>query len=124
MVGGVARRLRRPGNRLIRYHSIVATDARVIHFFAAFDSAGAQRSSRRACGSRIWPWSWGAVDSPFFIGKARVEGDELIFFAATEDGSGADLHSGLLHPDGVIRGQTLSVGRDFLMGWGARPSPE
>ena len=55
----------------------------------------------------------------FSVGRVRVHNDELIFTAVTEDGSGPYLHSGRLR-GGVIEGQTLSTGRDFLMAWDAR----
>lgn len=51
---------------------------------------------------------------------ARVtvfEGD-ILFTAVTRDGSGPYLTSGRLE-EGEIMGQTLSIGRDFLMPWTA-----
>jgi hypothetical protein len=56
--------------------------------------------------------------SPFTTGRATVFDDEVIFTVATEDGSGPYLTSGELE-DEEIEGQTLSVGRDFLMAWEA-----
>lgn len=56
--------------------------------------------------------------SPFTTGRATVADDEVIFTVATEDNSGPYLTSGALE-DGEIEGQTLSVGRDFLMYWEA-----
>ncbi|MEL7232585.1 MAG: hypothetical protein AAGJ85_08765, partial [Pseudomonadota bacterium] len=46
--------------------------------------------------------------------------DEVLFTAVTSDGSGPYLHSGRLDAEaGMIEGQTLSTGRDFLMAWTA-----
>ena len=58
--------------------------------------------------------------TPFDVARFAERGGELAFTATTEDGSGAYLHSGRLNEDGVIEGQTLSVGRDFLMLWTAQ----
>jgi hypothetical protein len=55
--------------------------------------------------------------------RAIVRRDEVIFAAVTADQSGAYHHSGRLGADGIIRGQTLSIGRDFLMNWTAEKSP-
>ena len=57
--------------------------------------------------------------SAFGEARARVFQGEVIFTATTQDGSGAYLHSGRLASNGDMTGQTLSVGRDFLMGWTA-----
>ena len=62
--------------------------------------------------------------SAFGEARARVFQGEVIFTAVTEDGSGPYLHAGRLASDGTMTGQTLSVGRDFLMGWTARRRAE
>ena len=57
--------------------------------------------------------------STFEVGRVAQRGETLAFTAVTSDGSGQYLHSGRLNSSGVIDGQTLSVGRDFLMLWTA-----
>jgi len=57
--------------------------------------------------------------TPFSEARARVFQGEVVFTILTEDGSGPYLTSGTLQSNGEIKGQTLSVGRDFLMGWTA-----
>ena len=59
--------------------------------------------------------------SPFGDARARQFQQTLAFTATTEDNSGLYIHSGRLK-DNVIYGQTLSVGRSFLMTWKARPA--
>jgi hypothetical protein len=58
-------------------------------------------------------------NSPFIEGRVRAFQDGVIFTVMTQDNSGPYLTSGRLGEDGTITGQTLSVGRDFLMGWTA-----
>jgi hypothetical protein len=57
--------------------------------------------------------------SPFGAARFAERDNVVAFTATTEDGSGPYLHSGRLTDDGRIEGQTLSVGRDFLMLWTA-----
>ena len=57
--------------------------------------------------------------SPFETARARKYGPTLAFTATTKDGTGPYIHSGRLDGD-IIEGQTLSVGRAFLMTWRAR----
>ena len=55
----------------------------------------------------------------FSIAKATVfEGDVVVSFI-TEDNSGPYAGAGRLSADGTFKGQTLSVGRDFVMPWTA-----
>jgi hypothetical protein len=62
--------------------------------------------------------------SEFAASRTAARGDVVAFTATTEDGSGPYLHSGRLGEDGAIEGQTLSVGRDFLMIWRAERREE
>ena len=55
----------------------------------------------------------------FEVARARTHWHTLVFTLMTRDGSGPYLTSGTLGEDGKITGQTLSVGRDFLMAWDA-----
>jgi hypothetical protein len=61
--------------------------------------------------------------SPFTSARFAGRDGVIAFTAATEDGSGPYIHSGRLNEEGRIEGQTLSVGRDFLMLWTAERSP-
>lgn len=66
----------------------------------------------------------GSISGAFYgspMSEARVSEREgaIAFAAMTEDGSGPYFHSGRLAAPDVIEGQTLSVGRDFLMQWRA-----
>jgi hypothetical protein len=47
-------------------------------------------------------------------GRVVMDGNDVVFTATTADQSGQYIHSGRLRR-GVIEGQTLSVGRNFLM---------
>ena len=62
--------------------------------------------------------------SPFSAARFAEANGDVAFTAMTEDSSGAYLHSGRLAEDGRIEGQTLSVGRDFLMLWTAQRREE
>jgi len=62
--------------------------------------------------------------SPFGAARFAERNGVVAFTATTEDGSGPYLHSGRLTEAGVIEGQTLSVGRDFLMLWTAERREE
>ncbi len=62
--------------------------------------------------------------SPFGAARFAERDGVVAFTATTEDGSGPYLHSGRLTEDGRIEGQTLSVGRDFLMLWTAERREE
>ncbi len=66
----------------------------------------------------------GFYGSSFIEARAAARGGAVAFTATTEDGSGAYIHSGRLTASGVIAGQTLSVGRDFLMLWTAERREE
>ncbi|MEM9838595.1 MAG: hypothetical protein AAF830_05505 [Pseudomonadota bacterium] len=57
----------------------------------------------------------------FDVARARVHEGEVIFTVLTKDGSGLYATSGRLGTDGVVRGQTLAEGRDFIMAWDAEP---
>lgn len=59
--------------------------------------------------------------SPFLEGRVSLFENQVIFTVVTEDRSGSYYTSGRLE-DGVIEGQTLSAGRDFLMAWRATAS--
>ena len=54
----------------------------------------------------------------FRIARSTSSGQDLIFTAITEDGTGDYIHSGRL-TGSQIQGQTLSIGREFLMPWTA-----
>lgn len=60
--------------------------------------------------------------SPFSLGKFTLNDGTPTFVAVTADNSGKYYHSGRWRNDGVIEGQTLSEGRDFLMPWYATRS--
>jgi hypothetical protein len=60
--------------------------------------------------------------TPMQLCRAIVRGDAVIFAAISADQSGLYFHSGRLGADGVIVGQTLSQGRNFLMNWTAKKS--
>ena len=62
--------------------------------------------------------------SAFEAGRARAHKGEVVFTVTTKDGSGLYATSGRLGPDNVVRGQTLSVGRDFIMAWEAERRAE
>jgi hypothetical protein len=55
----------------------------------------------------------------FDVGRVAERRGAVAFTATTADNSGPYLHSGRLTGEGRIEGQTLSVGRDFLMIWTA-----
>ncbi len=57
--------------------------------------------------------------SAFETGRFRRDGESWIISVITSDTSGIYATSGRLGPDGMIEGQTLSVGRGFLMAWTA-----
>lgn len=57
--------------------------------------------------------------SAFEQARYRVQGDTIIISVITSDGSGPYATSGRLTGDGIMDGQTLSTGRDFLMAWRA-----
>ena len=56
--------------------------------------------------------------SAFEEARVITRDNMIIFTMTTSDNSGAYIHSGRLI-DGEMDGQTLSVGRDFLMPWTA-----
>jgi hypothetical protein len=60
--------------------------------------------------------------SAFDNARVTMDGSDVIFTATTADQSGQYIHSGRLRR-GVITGQTLSVGRNFLMPWTATKAP-
>ncbi|NNU17254.1 hypothetical protein HK107_13060 [Parvularcula sp. ZS-1/3] len=60
--------------------------------------------------------------SPFLIGKVTANDGTPAFVSVTKDGTGEYYHSGRWRDDGVIEGQTLSRGRDFLIPWYASRS--
>lgn len=62
--------------------------------------------------------------TPFEVARYAERNGAIAFTATTEDGSGPYLHAGRLTQDGDIEGQTLSVGRDFLMLWTAQRRQE
>lgn len=57
--------------------------------------------------------------SPFEMGRIAERYDAIAFIATTSDSSGQYITTGRLTEGGGIEGQTLSVGRDFLMLWRA-----
>jgi len=57
--------------------------------------------------------------SAFELARYVVREDQLIISVVTSDGSGRYQTSGRLSPSGEFRGQTHSIGRDFLMPWTA-----
>lgn len=57
--------------------------------------------------------------SPFELARISERRGAVAFIATTQDDSGDYITTGRLTPDGRIEGQTLSVGRDFLMLWSA-----
>ncbi len=57
--------------------------------------------------------------TPFDLGRISERQGAVAFIATTQDNSGDYITTGRLTPDGRIEGQTLSVGRDFLMLWSA-----
>ena len=58
--------------------------------------------------------------SAFESGRYTRRGEDWVISVLTADGSGPYATSGRLGPDGIIEGQTLSTGRDFLMAWTAQ----
>ena len=56
----------------------------------------------------------------FDVGRVTVKGEEVVFSVLTKDGSGLYATSGRLREDGLVYGQTLSVGRAFIMAWEAK----
>ena len=58
--------------------------------------------------------------TPFDAGRVTYRQGKVIFTVITSDGSGQYVTSGRLDATGLIDGQTLSVGRDFLMAWQAK----
>ncbi|MCR9129549.1 MAG: hypothetical protein NXI12_08510 [Alphaproteobacteria bacterium] len=62
--------------------------------------------------------------SPFGAARFAERNGVVAFTAMTEDGSGPYFHSGRLTEPGRIEGQTLSMGRDFLMLWTAERREE
>lgn len=61
--------------------------------------------------------------SRFEVGRVAERNGAVAFTATTEDNSGPYWHSGRLI-EGRVEGQTLSVGRDFLMLWSAERRQE
>ncbi|MEP4052250.1 MAG: hypothetical protein ABJN22_08395 [Litorimonas sp.] len=57
--------------------------------------------------------------SPFELGRYVIKDGEVIISVVTSDGSGRYQTSGRLLPSGEFKGQTHSIGRDFLMPWTA-----
>lgn len=57
-------------------------------------------------------------DTPFSIARATTWDGRVVFTGVTQDGSGPYAHSATLEGT-VLEGQTLSVGRDFIMAWTA-----
>lgn len=58
--------------------------------------------------------------TPFEIARYTIRNEEILFTVITGDGSGPYSTSGRMGPDGIIHGQTLSHGRNFLMTWAAQ----
>ncbi len=56
--------------------------------------------------------------TPFTEGRVNTDWDTVYFAFVTEDGSGPYAHSGRLE-GGVLKGLSLSTGRDFLSVWTA-----
>ncbi len=59
-------------------------------------------------------------NTEFEVGRFTEQEDVVAFSIITSDGSGQYATSGRLRGDGLVKGQTLSTGRDFLMLWEAR----
>ena len=57
--------------------------------------------------------------TPFETGRYTARDRTLIIAVMTADGSGPYATSGRLTSTNTIEGQTLSIGRDFLMSWTA-----
>lgn len=57
--------------------------------------------------------------SPFELGRYVIKDGEIIISVVTSDGSGRYQTSGRLLASGEFKGQTHSIGRDFLMPWTA-----
>lgn len=62
--------------------------------------------------------------SAFETGRYTTRDGEVIISVVTSDGSAPYATSGRLSTDGAIEGQTLSLGRDFLMAWSATKAEE
>lgn len=57
--------------------------------------------------------------TPFEHGRFTIRNEQLIFVVLTSDNSGIYSTSGRMNLSGTIEGQTLSIGRNFLMPWTA-----
>lgn len=74
---------------------------------------------------RIWANTNGILSGSFYgtqfnLARATTHDEEVLFTFVTNDNTGDYLSSGRLTSDTEIKGQTLSVGRGFLMAWEAK----
>ena len=79
---------------------------------------------------RIWANANGILSGSFYgtqfnLARATTHDEDVLFTFVTNDNTGDYLSSGRSTSDTEIKGQTLSVGRGFLMAWEAnKQSPE
>lgn len=63
-------------------------------------------------------------DTPFETARYTEREGQIAFSVITRDGSGLYATSGRLSQSGLIEGQTLATGREFIMMWAAKPQSE
>lgn len=63
-------------------------------------------------------------DTPFETARYTEREGQIAFSVITRDGSGIYATSGRLSQSGLIEGQTLATGREFIMMWAAKPQTE